>query len=75
MNFIVVDSNGNNIECDIIGLFSHEDKNLIIYTESSLEKEKDVHASLYKIENNKLKLFPILKSEDWDLVDKYLEEI
>lgn len=75
MDFIVVDNNGSNIECDIIGLFSHEDKNFIIYTEKSSEEEKEVYASLYKVENNKLNLFPILKSEDWDLVDKYLEEI
>ena len=47
VNFIVVDSNGNNIECDIIGLFSHEDKNFIIYTESSLEKEKDVTGEIF----------------------------
>lgn len=75
MDFIVVDNNGSNIEFDIIGLFSHEDKNFIIYTEKSSEEEKEVYASLYKVENNKLNLFPILKSEDWDLVDKYLEEI
>ena len=44
MDFIVVDNNGSNIECDIIGLFSHEDKNFIIYTEKSSEEEIRIEA-------------------------------
>ena len=75
MDVVVIDSSGNDIVCDIIGLFSHGDKNFIIYTEKSLEPEKELQASLYKIEENRLKLFPITAVEDWDLVDRYLEEI
>jgi len=76
MNFNVIDELGNVVDCDIIGMFSREDKKFIIYTDNTvIDDEKEVLASLYKIEDNKMILLPIVNDADWDLVDKYLEEI
>lgn len=76
MNFSVIDSQGNKIYCDIIGMFVHDDKNFIIYTDSQQnDNEKEVYASLYKISGNDMVLIPIVEESDWDLVDRYLEGV
>jgi len=76
MDFSVYDEKGNRVACDVIGMFSRENKNFIIYTDNEyVEEEKEVLASLYKIENNQMILMPIIDETDWDLVDRYLEEI
>ena len=76
MNFSVIDRQGNKIHCDIIGMFVHDDKNFIIYTDSQQnDNEKEVYASLYKISGNDMVLIPIVEESDWDLVDRYLEGV
>ena len=76
MNFNVIDSEGNKVQCDIIGMFVHDNKNFIIYTDSQQsDSEKEVYASLYKISDNNMLLIPIVQESDWDLVDRYLEGV
>ena len=74
MNFNIIDNSGNKIECDVLGMFTHGDKNFIIYTDNEQDdNEKEVYASLYEIKNNCIVLLPITSESDWDLVDSYLE--
>lgn len=76
MNFNVIDNSGETVQCDVIGLFSYHDKNFIIYTDNNMvDREKEVYASLYKLDKNNMILLPITSDEDWELVDKYLEDI
>ena len=76
MEFNVFDEKGNKVTCDVIGMFVHDNKNFIIYTDNNaLDSEKDVYASLYKLEGNNIVLLPITNESDWDLVDKYLEDV
>lgn len=76
MNFNVINENGVKVDCDVIGMFVHNDKNFIIYTDNNIiDNEKEVFASLYKLDGNNMILLPITSDSDWDLVDKYLEGV
>lgn len=72
MYFKVVDDNGNIIKCDVIGVFNDKNRNFIVYTNDN----EEVYASLYELDkDNNMTLLEIEKEEDWDLVDKFLEEL
>lgn len=73
MSFNAKDEYGNNIKCNVIGMLKNNDKNFVMYTKK-LDEEK-IYASLYELNNEELILIPITLDEDWDIVDKYLEEI
>lgn len=77
MKFNVIDTNGEKVKCDIIGMFESENKKFVVYTECQDEDiEKEVYASLYELdENNNMILLPIINDRDWDLVDNFLGEI
>jgi len=73
MSFNAIDEYGNNIKCNVVGMFKSDDKNFVIYTKE-LDEEK-IYASLYELNNEELTLIPITLDTDWDIVDKYLEEV
>ena len=74
MKFNVLDKNGKNIECNVIGTFNNDNKHYIIYEEN--DNKEELYASLYELnENNNIILLPIIEESDWDLVDRYLENI
>lgn len=75
MSFNVINENGIKVDCDVIGMFVHDNKNFIIYTDNMVDNEKEVFASLYKLDGNNMILLPITSDSDWDLVDKYLEGV
>ena len=77
MNFNIIDGNGINIKCDILGMFEKNGKKYVIYTDSEeVSEEKDIYASLYKLdEKGNMVLTPILNDSDWDIVDNFLGEI
>lgn len=76
MSFNVINENGIKVDCDVIGMFVHDNKNFIIYTDNNMvDNEKEVFASLYKLDGNNMLLLPITSDSDWDLVDKYLEGV
>lgn len=66
----VYDKNNKKLECEILFTFSSNNKQFIVY----MDKEDDILASYYKLETDKLIISPILDDEDYDIVDKYLEE-
>ena len=71
MNFIVIDNNGQKVSCDVIGVFKHNDKDFIVYSDNT----KEVYASLYKMDGDNVVLLPITDENDWNIVDKYLENL
>ena len=76
MNFTIVDENGKKVFCDVIGVFQHNNKNFIVYTDNELDNgSKEVYASLYKLKENRVVLLPITLESDWDLVDEYLANL
>ena len=76
MEFNVINTNGEKISCDVIGMFVHDGKNFIIYTDNEItDGEKEVYSALYRLDGNNMILLPITDENDWDLVDKYLEDV
>jgi len=75
MNFSILNDEGKIINCNVIGIFKHEDKDFVVYTDESTDNE-EIFASLYKLDDDdNIKLLPITDDKDWDLVDNYLEEL
>ena len=68
MNFKVLDEYGKVVLCNVLGTFSHDDKNFIVYTDGT-----KINNTMDK--DNNLKLLPIFEEKDWDLVDEFLKEL
>ncbi len=56
----------------IIDKFNKENKDFIILKEDGSD---EIYASLYEINDDKLKIIPITDDKDYDLVDEYLGEL
>ena len=56
----------------IIDKFRNDNKNFIIYKE---DNQDELYASIYEIIDDKIKIIPIDKEEDYNTVDKYLERL
>lgn len=66
----VYNENNEKIKCEVLFTFKDNNKQFIVY----MDNEDDILASYYKIDDNKLIITPITKEEDYDIVDKHLEE-
>ena len=72
ISFNHIDENGTIKEFIIVDRFSNNNKNYIIYKEDGKE---DLYADLYEIVDDKIKIIPIDNDADYDIVDKYLENL
>lgn len=66
----IYDKNNKKLECEILFTFKDNSKQFIVY----IDKEEDILSSYYEREDDKLIIRPIISDEDYDIVDKYLEE-
>lgn len=66
----VYNENNEKIKCEVLFTFKKDNKQFIVY----MDNEDDILTSYYKIDDNKLIITPITKEEDYDIVDKHLEE-
>ena len=75
MNFQLLNQNNDLITCKIIGLFTHQNDNYIIYTDGTIgtDDKENVLASKYEINDDKLIIKPLETEYEWDLIDKYLK--
>jgi len=75
----VLDENGNEIECEVICLFSCDEtgKDYIIYTDNSVDEDGDtrVFASIYDPEVSNSKMMPIETEKEWAMIEAVLEEL
>lgn len=55
---------------NVLFTFNKNNINYIIYTNN----EEEILASRYKLENNNLILEPIETTQEWDMIDKELNE-
>lgn len=62
----VIDDQGNEKEFDVLFTFDHEDKQYVLYYDSSLD-EPEVFASIYDDEGN---LFDVETPEEWDMIEE-----
>lgn len=72
ITFDYMDQNGKFIKCNIIDRFSSGNKNYIIY---DINGSDDIYSALYEIIDDKIKIIEITDSKDYDIVDKYLENL
>lgn len=66
----IYDKNNKKLECEILFTFKDNNKQFIVY----MDNEEDILSSYYDINDDKLIITPITSDEDFDIVDKYLEE-
>lgn len=72
-NIKLYDESGESISCEVIGSFYSEETNhcYIIFKKS----DEKIYASRYILENNMLITKDIEEEKEWDIIDKYLENI
>ncbi len=70
-------SDGKEMELKVITLLKkpNEDKNFLLYTFDENAENVDIYASVIKEENGNYVLDSITEKEDWDLVQKAIEEL
>lgn len=66
----IYDKNNKKLDCEILFTFEENNKQFIVY----MDQEEDILSSYYEVEDDKLIITPIISDEDYDIVDKYLEE-
>jgi len=72
ITFNYMDELGNIKTYTIIEKFSENNKNYIIYQK---ENNDNLYSALCEYIDDKIKIIPIEKEEDYDIVDKYLESL
>ena len=67
---------GKEIEIKVITILKKPDdeKSFLLYTFDSESENIDIYASIIKEENNEYVLDAITNKEDWDLIQKAIEE-
>ena len=70
-NYFTVFEKNIKKEYKIIKEFKHKNKNYIIYTDNNI----DFYASRYSVINNSIMLDEIEFEEEWDYIDKVLEQL
>lgn len=68
--FNVFDELNNKIECEVLFTFNENNKNFIVYKDS----DGDILASYYESYKDKIVVLPITDDNDYDIVDKKLNE-
>ena len=66
----IYNNNNQKIECEILFTFTKNNKSFIVYK----DKEEDILASYYKIDEKNIIIEPILDDEDYSIVDEELEK-
>ena len=78
-NFVVLDSNGKEVECEPLFTFESEEtkKQYVVYTDNSKDKEGNIRvfASIYKVNDKGGELLPIKSEKEWKVIETILESI
>lgn len=79
MTFTVKDSEGKDVECEVLFTFESEEtnKNYMVYTDNTTDEEGNikVYAAIYKEEEGNQILEPIETDKEWKIIETILEEI
>ena len=73
----IKDENGKEVELKVITILKKPDTlgKFLLYTFDDQAENVDIYASMIKEENDSLVLDSITKKEDWDLIQKAIEEL
>ena len=71
----LIDSNNNEIVCDIIANFTNDGKNYVAYTDGSMNNnDYELFVSRYIYDNDKMKLFDIDNDDELQYVNEFLDK-
>lgn len=73
----IKDENGKEVELKVITILKKPDtlEKFLLYTFDDQAENVDIYASMIKEENDSFILDSITKKEDWDLIQKAIEEL
>ena len=73
----IKDENGKEVELKVITILKKPDtlEKFLLYTFDDQAENIDIYASMIKEENDSYVLDSISKKEDWDLIQKAIEEL
>lgn len=73
----IKDENGKEVELKVITILKKPDtlEKFLLYTFDDQAENVDIYASMIKEENDSYILDTISKKEDWDLIQKAIEEL
>lgn len=79
MTFTVIDDDGEETECEVLLTFSNEETGLdyIVYTDNTYCEDGSINifASTYNPDEEETMLLPIQTDEEWDVIEKIIEEL
>lgn len=79
MFFTVVNEDGKEVECEVLFTFESDEtgKNYIVYTDNTEDEEGNalIYASTYDPDGDLTKLQPIETDEEWEMIERILEEL
>ena len=71
----IIDSDNKEVECNIIASWHKDNNNYLAYTDGTKTNDKlDLYVSKYIKEDDNIKLIAITDEEEWQYVNKYIEE-
>ena len=73
----IKDENGKEVELKVITILKKPDtlEKFLLYTFDDQAENIDIYASMIKEDNDSFILDSITKKEDWDLIQKAIEEL
>ena len=79
MTFTVIDDDGEETECEVLLTFNNEETGLdyIVYTDNTYSEDGGINifASTYNPDEEETMLLPIQTDEEWDVIEKIIEEL
>ena len=77
--FIVLDEEGNEVECEVLFTFNSEEtnKDYMVYTDNTTDDDGSVkvYAAIFDPNAEKTELIPIETDREWKIIETILESI
>lgn len=69
---VLLDSNDNKLEGDIVAIFKNENINYVAYTIPSSREKSDLLVSKYEKVGDIFHIYPIEAEKEWTFIEEYL---
>lgn len=77
--FTVVNDAGEEVICEVLFTFESDEtnKNYIVYTDNTLDKDKNikVYASIFNPDKENSPLIPITSEKEWEVIQNILKSL
>ncbi len=79
MTFKITDETGKDVEYEVLFTFESDEtkKNYMVYTDNTKDEQGNtkVYASIYNPDEDNTKLLPIQTEEEWNVIEKILNQL